>query len=234
MGTQRTLRNARHRTRKRFSSEERRNQLLRVAVGLFSQRGFEGTTTKSIAAAAGVSEGIIFQHFATKEELYSNILDYKAAEAGVKEWEEQLRGCAERLDDESLIMSMVERILQANRCDPQIQRLMFQSALSGRPLPKVMIQRILPFHRLLCNYMAKRQKQGAFQKFDPAVVVHAIVSMPSYYTVTKSLFGVDALKLSEHEMAESFTRLILDGLRAPGSVTRQKERKNANGVSSKH
>jgi TetR/AcrR family transcriptional regulator len=220
-------------TRKRFSSEERRNQLLRIAVGLFSQRGFQGTTTKAIAAAAGVSEATIFQHFANKEELYASILDYKAAETGLKEWEEQLRECAERLDDEALIFSMVERILQGNRRDPQIQRLMFQSALSGRPLPKVMIQRILPLRQFLCDYIAKRQKQGAFRRCEPEVVVHAIVSLPSYYGVTKSLFGVDALRLSEHDMAASFARLLLNGLRVSGDCSGKKGRKNANVVSSK-
>jgi TetR/AcrR family transcriptional regulator len=224
---------ARPPTRKRFSSQERRNQLLQIAVGLFSQRGFEGTTTKAIAAAAGISEAIIFQHFANKEELYASILDYKATETGLKEWEEQLRTCAERLDDEALIFSMVGRILEGNRCDPQFQRLMFQSALSGRPLPKVMIQRILPLHQFLCNYIAKRQKQGAFRRCDPEVAVHAIVSLPSYYGVTKSLFGVDALKLTERDMAKSFTRFLLDGLRASGNGLGKKGRKNANVVSSK-
>src|SRR5882762_3543960 len=57
---------------------ERRLQILRLAVRLFSQRGFRGTTTKEIALAAGVSEAMVFRHFATKEELYSAILDHKA------------------------------------------------------------------------------------------------------------------------------------------------------------
>jgi AcrR family transcriptional regulator len=219
--------------RKRFSSDERRNQLLRIAVGLFSQRGFEGTTTKAIAAAAGVSEAVIFQHFATKEELYASILDYKAKETGLNEWEEQLRECAERQDDESLIFSMVEGILRGNRLDPQFQRLMFQSALSGRPLPKVMMQRILPLHQFLCNYIEERQKQGAFLECDPAVAVHAIVSLPSYYGVTKSVFGVDALGLSERDMAASFTHLLLNGLRASEGGLHKKERRNANVVASK-
>ena len=94
-----------HPARKRFSAEERRNQLLRIATGLFSDHGFENTTTKSIAAAGGVSEGIIFQHFATKEELYSGILDYKAKEAGIKEWNDQMRECVKRNDDEGLVLS---------------------------------------------------------------------------------------------------------------------------------
>jgi TetR/AcrR family transcriptional regulator len=221
----RTRLNAPPAAKKRFSAEERHEQLLRIAIELFSQRGFDGTTTKAIAAAAGVSEGIIFQHFATKEDLYAGILDYKAKEAGVEEWQEQLRGCAEREDDEGLVLSMVKQILQSNRKDPQFQRLMYQAALKGHPLPKIMAQRILPLHNFLCGYIAQRQKKGAFQRCDPGVAVHAIVSMPSYYGLAKSLFGVDALRLPEHEMALSFTRLILGGLQAP-DVSR-KGRKNA-------
>jgi TetR/AcrR family transcriptional regulator len=210
------------RTRKRFSAEKRRAQLLQIAVGLFSERGFEGTTTKSIAAAAGVSEGIIFQHFATKEDLYSCILDYKAKESGIEAWEEQLRGYAEREDDEALVRSMVERILQMDRMDPQFQRLMFQAVLSGHVLPKIMAQRILPLHQFLCDYIKRRQKKGVFLKCDPGVAVHAIVSMPSYYGLARSLFGLEAPKVSERRMAESFTRLILEGLRASEDPPRKR------------
>jgi TetR/AcrR family transcriptional regulator len=196
-------------------------------VRLFSERGFEGTTTKAIAAAAGVSEGIIFQHFASKEELYAGILDYKAKEAGVGQWEARLRECVERKDDEALVLSLVEQILESNRRDPQFQRLMFQAALHGHPLPKIMAQRILPLPQFLTNYIAKRQKQGAFRKCDPGLAVHAIVSMPSYYGLAKSLFGIDALKLTEHQMALSFTQIILGGLRTPGGSSRKKGRENA-------
>jgi len=49
-----------------MAGEDRRRQLIEVAIELFSQRGFAGTTTKEIAAAAGVTEAVIFRHFATK------------------------------------------------------------------------------------------------------------------------------------------------------------------------
>jgi len=234
METEKTRGKRRPQARRRFSSEERHNQLLRIAVGLFSQRGFEGTTTKSIAAASGVSEAVIFQHFKSKEELYSSCFDYKAQETGFKEWEEQLRECAERLDDEGLISLMVERILKGDREDPQIQRLMFHSVLSGRPLPKAMRRRILPLRRFLCSYIAMRQKQGAFKKCDPEVAVHAIVSMPSYYGVTKRLFGVDELKMSERDMASSFTKFLLDGLQIREGAPREKGRRNAKVASPRH
>jgi TetR/AcrR family transcriptional regulator len=226
MATRGTERNEKRR-RKRFSAEERRNQLLRIAVELFSERGFEGTTTKAIAAAAGVSEAVIFQHFASKEDLYSGILDYKAKAAGHQEWKDQLRHLAELENDESLVLSLVERILEANRSDPQFQRLAFQAALSGHPLPKLMAQRTLPLHQFLCSYITKRQKQGAFRKCDPNVALHAMISLPSYYGLAKSIFGFNMIKLSDHELALSFTRLILEGLRTPDGLPRRKEKKDA-------
>src|SRR5215208_8490986 len=61
----------------RMCADDRRRQIAEVAMRLFSERGFRGTTTKEIAQAAGVSEAIIFRHFATKEELYTAIIDYK-------------------------------------------------------------------------------------------------------------------------------------------------------------
>ncbi|MGH7783465.1 MAG: TetR/AcrR family transcriptional regulator, partial [Candidatus Binatia bacterium] len=62
----------------RMSGDMRREQILGTAVELFSKHGFRGTTTKEIARASGVSEAMVFKHFATKDELYGAILDNKA------------------------------------------------------------------------------------------------------------------------------------------------------------
>src|SRR5687767_12018801 len=61
----------------RMCADDRRHQIVQVAMRLFSERGFRGTTTKEIAQAAGVSEAIIFRHFATKDELYTAIIEHK-------------------------------------------------------------------------------------------------------------------------------------------------------------
>src|SRR4030095_4593877 len=64
----------------------RREQILQTAVDLFSQKGFKGTTTKEIAKAAGVSEAIIFRHFASKDELYAAILYSKGCQDGLHKY----------------------------------------------------------------------------------------------------------------------------------------------------
>ncbi|MFO1056228.1 MAG: helix-turn-helix domain-containing protein [Dongiaceae bacterium] len=58
----------------RLDSEERRRAIVEAAMPLFARRGFARTTTKEIAEAAGVSEALLFKHFATKAALYGEIL----------------------------------------------------------------------------------------------------------------------------------------------------------------
>jgi AcrR family transcriptional regulator len=52
----------------------RRELILAAAKRCFARTGFAGTTTKSIAAAASISEGLLFKHFPTKSALYAAIL----------------------------------------------------------------------------------------------------------------------------------------------------------------
>ena len=58
----------------RLDAEGRRAAILEAALPLFARKGFAGTTTKEIAAAAGVSEALIFKHFPSKAALYEAIL----------------------------------------------------------------------------------------------------------------------------------------------------------------
>ena len=57
-----------------MTSDLRRQLILSAAKRCFARNGFAGTTTKSVAAAASISEGLLFKHFPTKSALYAEIL----------------------------------------------------------------------------------------------------------------------------------------------------------------
>ena len=61
--------------RKRMTGKERREQLLDVGRRLFAERGFEGTSIEEIAAQAGVSKPVVYEHFGGKEGLYAVVVD---------------------------------------------------------------------------------------------------------------------------------------------------------------
>ena len=57
-----------------MTSDLRRQLILGAAKRCFARNGFAGTTTKSVAAAAAISEALLFKHFPSKSALYAEIL----------------------------------------------------------------------------------------------------------------------------------------------------------------
>ena len=58
-----------------MTGKERREQLLDVGRQLFAERGYDGTAVEEIAARAGVSKPVVYEHFGGKEGLYAVVVD---------------------------------------------------------------------------------------------------------------------------------------------------------------
>jgi len=58
-----------------MTGQERRQQLLDIGRRLFAERGLEGTSIEEIAAQAGVSKPVVYEHFGGKEGLYAVVVD---------------------------------------------------------------------------------------------------------------------------------------------------------------
>lgn len=60
---------------RRLSAEARKEAIVDAVQDLFAEKGFDGTTTRELAKAAGVSEALLYKHFPSKESLYAAMLD---------------------------------------------------------------------------------------------------------------------------------------------------------------
>jgi len=60
---------------RRLPADQRRQQLVEVALRLFAERGFTATTMDDIAEAAGVTKPLLYQHFGSKRALYLELVD---------------------------------------------------------------------------------------------------------------------------------------------------------------
>lgn len=70
----------------RLHSEERRQAIVEAVKGVFAEKGFDGTTTRELAKAAGVSEALLYKHFPSKESLYAAMLGDCIKGAGLVEF----------------------------------------------------------------------------------------------------------------------------------------------------
>jgi AcrR family transcriptional regulator len=73
----------------RMAAADRRKHLIETAIRLFTEGSYHGTTTSEIARAAGVSEPILYRHFASKRELYLAALEHVWAKTRAA-WERKL------------------------------------------------------------------------------------------------------------------------------------------------
>jgi AcrR family transcriptional regulator len=67
-------------TRRRLTAEERRSAILDAALTAFSQKGYYATSLDDIAREAGVSKALIYEHFASKQELHADLIARNARE----------------------------------------------------------------------------------------------------------------------------------------------------------
>lgn len=215
----------------RMTGEDRRLQILRVAMRLFSQRGFRGTTTKEIALAAGVSEAMVFRHFATKEELYSAILDHKAC---VHESLDPLRVMAAAVaakDDRAIFEGLALDALNQQDCDPEFHRLLLHSALEEHELAQMFWEKFVKHvYRTLKGYIRERQREGAMKNIDPLVVVRAFVGMVYHHSLNKNLWdrNQQLLKISNKTAAREFTDILLHGVAVTTAPRNGKGQSRAN------
>src|SRR5580765_2930288 len=190
----------------------RRQDILNAAEKLFSKKGFKATTTKELAAKAGVHEAVLFRHFSNKRELYRATLDLKVArnrDTALGQMEQY----AARRDDRGFFEALALGLLTRFEEDPSIPRLILHSALDGHEPSKVTAERQLRVEQPTLDYIAKRMDEGAFRSMEPNHAVFAFGAMLFGYVVRQQILGMSKHKTHDRrKIAKDFVTIFLDGM----------------------
>jgi TetR/AcrR family transcriptional regulator len=197
----------------RLPASDRRRQLIETALDFFSRKGFEGTTTKEIAASAGVTEAIIFRHFPSKQALYTAVLDFHHEAGEYDECLAEWQILMDHNDDEGLIRAIIDRIIQSFRKDARVERVLLFAALEGHETGlEQNRQRSMPIFELLSQYVARRQSEGALRDCSPGAIIAAAAGMAKHYAMLTELFGFRP-SADDRQVVDTFTRIVMDGVR---------------------
>lgn len=202
-----------------MTGDERREEILRSAISLFSQRGFSGTTTREIARGAGVSEAMVFRHFATKDELYGAILHTKSCSDGIDKfpWEQNLtlQEAIKNKDDYAVFYNIAFDALNKHESDVGFMRLLFFSALEEHNLAErffnEFVSRVYDF---ISGYIKGRQDDGVMREVNPRIVVRSFLGMLIHHSLNNILWDKNRrlLNVSTEEAAKNFAEILLRGV----------------------
>lgn len=179
-----------------------RDELRRVAAGLFSDKGYEATTMRELAAALSIRSASIYYHFPDKEQiLFEIVLDTL---------ELSRRGIAAALEREAeprrRLAALVVHHVVLNATRPREATLAETElrSLTGDRLARVVAARD-EHDRLVLDELARGAAAGPFTLLDPKLTTYALVSM----CLNVGAWYREGGRLPLDEVAEGYAGLAL-------------------------
>jgi len=198
--------------------------LIEVATRLFAERGYESTTTKEIARAAGVTEPILYRHFAGKQELFIAIVR-EMSEQTLKHWRDLIAGTTDPAEQIRRIAAEfpahIRKLADAYRVihgalatTGHWQNLIANSKdaaerSANKEVLDVMREHYARIERFFCGVVTQGQKAGVFhRKMDPRVPAWQLINMGIGYAMVSL-----NLEEFEHRLIGQAVEFILRGMK---------------------
>ncbi|MBN2560232.1 MAG: TetR/AcrR family transcriptional regulator [Phycisphaerae bacterium] len=143
----------------RMKATDRRRQLLEASIKCFANYGYKGTTTARLAKAAGVTQPVLYQHFASKHDLFVALLDQVGKEV-LREWRKATAPLKSPLDQLRILLRLNPAI--ANPRMEQLYRVIFAAqAEPNEPEIQAALRRhYQQYNQFLTNAIKRAQRAG--------------------------------------------------------------------------
>ena len=140
-------------------ARDTRNVILEVALGTFTERGFDGSSTRHIAAQAKVNHGLIPYYFGTKEKLWQAAVDL--AFGGMKAGIDRLLEDPTILDDRERASRMIRTHVHFVAEHPEFVRLMYEEGKRRGPRMRWIVDHhVKPLYDAITELLEHAQAGG--------------------------------------------------------------------------
>lgn len=191
---------------RRKTAEERRQDILEAALNIFTEKGYNGSTTAEIARAAGVAEGTIFRHFATKKELLIAVLKPKIID-GIISLDK------EHTDPVEFFRCFLRNRLELIKENDGLIRFMFAEAQYHDEVREALAKGILGQGiSIVQPWFEKGVEQGAFRPVAFPSVMRSFMGMVIFYGIFNHVFPGLSPEKTIDETADQILELFLHGL----------------------
>ncbi len=168
-----------------------REAILSASLELFAKRGYSATTTEQIARKAGISKGLIFNHFSTKQDILLAIFD--------EQFERIMPRFLAEGDDRPArerLLAVIDHWLAFIKSDPLLVRLSLHLNLDDEYRRLIKSKKMAEyFEQFLSHMRTTLRDAGSDQpELDTYLLMFLFDGIVANYTVAPDLFPIDAIK----------------------------------------
>jgi AcrR family transcriptional regulator len=189
-------------------SSEKRARILEAARACFGEMGFAGATVEAIALRAGVSNGLLYQFFRSKDHLFEVVLSEVIAD-----WVRAIAPGGENASPADVLADMFRRSVDFCRSHPLLPALIREDgALQLSRIAHAGRDRIQPHRDLVAGLLRRGVASGEFKPdLDVASVADVICQLQAHYS--SRAYRRDPSYPDSPERIEAAIRLVLDAVR---------------------
>lgn len=174
-------------TSERMRKADRKRQLLAHAKDLFVTLGFQHTTTEKIAHAAGVSEPVLYRHFASKKVLFLEVLR-EIREATLNRWKSETAHLTDPLLKLHAITDMYLGSTREHAVEFRIMHRTLIECAADEEIAAFLREFYLDNEVLLAGIINEGQQTGVFRRqLDARVAAWELIRTALGYTLTLPL-----------------------------------------------
>jgi AcrR family transcriptional regulator len=191
------------------SETETKKRILQAAQKLFARSGYDGTTTRELATAAGVAEGTLFRHFDNKKAILIEV----ATEGWVELLTDLLTELSEMGSYKAVAQVMRRRMLNI-RENSDMMRVCFLEAQFHPDLrDKIQLEVIGKMSIVAEAFFETAMQRGVYRKMNPKIVAQVFLGMFAVAGFSQNtIMEPNASPQQMQEMAEGLADIFLNGV----------------------
>ncbi len=189
-----------------------RQRILDAARRLFARQGYEGTTTRHLAKAAGVAEGTLFRHFANKKAIL--------VEVATQGWVELLTDLLTELSEmgsyKAVAQVMRRRMLHLRENSDLLRVCFLEAQFHPELHDRIQTEAIEKMTDVAEAFVQTAMDRGTYRPMNPRLVAKVFLGMftISGFSYESTVEGNDS-PLAMKEMAEGLADIFLNGVLTP-------------------
>lgn len=193
------------------SEEQTRTRILRSALRLFARQGYDGTTTRDLAADAGVAEGTLFRHFPNKKAILIEV----ATQGWVEILTDLLTELSEMGSYKAVAQVMQRRMLHLHK-NADMLRVCFMEAQFHPDLrDRIQTEVIVKMTDVAEAFFQTAMDKGIYRRTNPRVVAQVFLGMFTVAGFSQNTIMEEGASPTEMlEMAEGLADIFLNGVLA--------------------